>query len=72
MNKQLSALPDNKTIRILLPYNRQYVIFAVYDCDEYSNQDSENAKTSLLSSRSAFIFSYKSPTLHNFLCIMET
>lgn len=49
MNKQLSALPDNKTIRILLPYNRQYVIFAVYDCDEYSNQDSENAKTSLLS-----------------------
>lgn len=31
MNKQLSALPDSKTIRILLPYNRQYVIFAVYE-----------------------------------------
>ena len=31
MNRQLSALPDSKTIRILLPYNRQYVIFAVYE-----------------------------------------
>ena len=31
MNKQLSALPDSKTIRILLPYKRQYVIFAVYE-----------------------------------------
>jgi len=30
VNRQLSALPDSKTIRILLPYNRQYVIFAVY------------------------------------------
>lgn len=31
MNKQLSALPDSKTTRITLPYNRQYVIFAVYE-----------------------------------------
>lgn len=31
MNKQLSALPDSKTTRIILPYNRQYVIFAVYE-----------------------------------------
>ena len=31
MNKQPSALPDSKAIRILLPYNRQYVIFAVYE-----------------------------------------
>lgn len=31
MNKQLSALPDSKTTRIMLPYNRQYVIVAVYE-----------------------------------------
>lgn len=31
MNKQLSALPDSKTTRITLLYNRQYVIFAVYE-----------------------------------------
>lgn len=31
MNKQLSALPDSKTTRIILSYNRQYVIFAVYE-----------------------------------------
>ena len=31
MNRQLSALPDSKTTRIILPYNRQYVIFAVYE-----------------------------------------
>lgn len=31
MNKQLSALPDSKTTRITLPYNRQYVLFAVYE-----------------------------------------
>ena len=31
MNVQLSALPDSKTTRITLPYNRQYVIFAVYE-----------------------------------------
>ena len=30
MNKQLSALPDSKTTRITLPYNRQYVLYAVY------------------------------------------
>lgn len=31
MNVQLSALPDSKTTRIMLPYNRQYVIVAVYE-----------------------------------------
>ena len=31
MNKQLSALQDSKTIKRTLPYNRQYVIFAVYE-----------------------------------------
>ena len=31
MNRQLSALPDSKTTRIILPYKRQYVIFAVYE-----------------------------------------
>ena len=31
MNKQLSALPDSKITRIILPYKRQYVIFSVYE-----------------------------------------
>ena len=31
MNRQLSALPDSKTTRIILPYKRQYAIFAVYE-----------------------------------------
>lgn len=31
MNVQLSALQDSKTIKRTLPYNRQYVIFAVYE-----------------------------------------
>ena len=31
VNRQLSALQDSKTTRIILPYKRQYVIFAVYE-----------------------------------------
>ena len=47
MNVQLSALPDSKTTRIMLPYNRQYVIFAVYEVldkngAEYEKTDSSN------------------------------
>lgn len=46
MNKQLSALPDSKTIRILLPYNRQYVIFAVYEVLDKNGAEYEKTDAS--------------------------
>lgn len=46
MNKQLFALPDSKTIRILLPYNRQYVIFAVYEVLDKNGAEYEKTDAS--------------------------
>ncbi len=46
INKQLSALPDSKTIRILLPYNRQYVIFAVYEVLDKNGAEYEKTDAS--------------------------
>ena len=46
MNKQLSALPGSKTIRILLPYNRQYVIFAVYEVLDKNGAEYEKTDAS--------------------------
>lgn len=46
MNKQPSALPDSKTIRILLPYNRQYVIFAVYEVLDKNGAEYEKTDAS--------------------------
>ena len=48
MNKQLSALPDSKTIRILLPYNRQYVIFAVYEVLDKNGAEYEKTDASTI------------------------
>ena len=46
MNKQLSALPDSKTIRITLPYNRQYVLFAVYEVLDKNGAEYEKTDAS--------------------------
>ena len=46
MNKQPSALPDSKAIRILLPYNRQYVIFAVYEVLDKNGAEYEKTDAS--------------------------
>ena len=46
MNKQLSALPDNKTTRITLPYNRQYVLFAVYEVLDKNGAEYEKTDAS--------------------------
>ena len=46
MNKQLSALPDSKTTRITLPYNRQYVIFAVYEVLDKNGAEYEKTDAS--------------------------
>ena len=61
MNRQLSALPDSKTTRIILPYNRQYVIFAVYEVldkngAEYKKTDASTilAEMSVYSNLSRF------------------
>ena len=48
MNKQLSALPDSKTIRKLLPYNRQYVIFAVYEVLDKNGAEYEKTDASTI------------------------
>ena len=52
MNKQLSALPDSKTTKRTLPYNRQYVILAVYEVldkngAEYEKTDASTILTKL-------------------------
>ena len=48
MNKQLSALPDSKTTRIILPYKRQYVIFAVYDVLDKNGSEYEKTDASTI------------------------
>ena len=48
MNKQLSALPDSKTTRIMLPYNRQYVIFAVYEVLDKNGAEYEKTDASTI------------------------
>ena len=64
MNVQLSALPDSKTTRIMLPYNRQYVLFAVYEVldkngAEYEKTDASTvlAEMSVYSNLSSFSIS---------------
>ena len=46
MNKQLSALPDSKKTRIMLPYNRQYVLFAVYEVLDKNGAEYEKTDAS--------------------------
>ena len=46
MNMQHPVLPDSKTIRILLPYNRQYVIFAVYEVLDKNGAEYEKTDAS--------------------------
>ena len=48
MNKQLSALPDSKTTRRILPYNRQYVIFAVYEVLDKNGAEYEKTDVSTI------------------------
>ena len=48
MNRQLSALPDSKTTRIILPYNRQYVIFAVYEVLDKNGAEYEKTDASTI------------------------
>ena len=54
MNRQLSALPDSKTIRILLPYNRQYVIFAVYEVLDKNGSEYEKTDATILAEMSVY------------------
>ena len=46
MNMQHPVLPDSKTIRILLPYNRQYMIFAVYEVLDKNGAEYEKTDAS--------------------------
>ena len=46
MNVQISALPDSKTTRIMLPYNRQYVIVAVYEVLDKNGAEYEKTDAS--------------------------
>ena len=48
MNKQLSALPDSKATRIMLPYNRQYVIVAVYEVLDKNGAEYEKTDASTI------------------------
>ena len=48
MNVQLSALPDSKTTRIMLPYNRQYVIVAVYEVLDKNGAEYEKTDASTI------------------------
>ena len=48
MNRQLSALPDSKTTRIILPYKRQYVIFAVYEVLDKNGAEYEKTDASTI------------------------
>lgn len=48
MNVQLFALPDSKTTRITLPYNRQYVIFAVYEVLDKNGAEYEKTDASTI------------------------
>ncbi len=46
MNKQFSAFPGSITTRIMLPYNRQYVIFAVYEVLDKNGAEYEKTDAS--------------------------
>lgn len=46
MNKQFSALPDSKTTKRTLPYNRQYVILAVYEVLDKNGAEYEKTDAS--------------------------
>lgn len=48
MNRQLSALPDSKTTRIILPYKRQYAIFAVYEVLDKNGAEYEKTDASTI------------------------
>ena len=48
MNVQLFALPDSKRTRITLPYNRQYVIFAVYEVLDKNGAEYEKTDASTI------------------------
>ena len=48
MNVQLSALPASKTTRITLPYNRQYVLFAVYEVLDKNGAEYEKTDASTI------------------------
>ena len=48
MNVQLFALPDSKTTRITLPYNRQYVLFAVYEVLDKNGAEYEKTDASTI------------------------
>ena len=48
MNVQLFALPDSKTTRIILPYNRQYMIFAVYELLDKNGAEYEKTDASTI------------------------
>lgn len=48
MSGQLSALPDSETTRIILPYKRQYVIFAVYEVLDKNGAEYEKTDASTI------------------------
>ena len=48
MNVQLFASPDSKTTKITLPYNRQYVLFAVYEVLDKNGAEYEKTDTSTI------------------------
>lgn len=48
VNRQLSVLPDSKTTRIILPYNRQYVFFAVYEVLDKNGAEYEKTDASTI------------------------
>lgn len=48
MNVQLFALPDSKITRITLPYNRQYVLFAVYEVLDKNGAEYEKTDASTI------------------------
>lgn len=48
MNMQHPVLPDSKTTKRTLPYNRQYVIFAVYEVLDKNGAEYEKTDASTI------------------------
>ena len=48
MNMQHTVLPDSKTTKRTLPYNRQYVIFAVYEVLDKNGAEYEKTDASTI------------------------
>ena len=73
MNVQLSALPDSKTTRIMLPYNRQYVIFAVYEVLDKNGAEYEKTDASTILNSTPFVRQYDilSNRWGDFICQKE-